>query len=95
MIGTTLQNYKIEALIGEGGMGKVYKAMDTTLGRTVAIKSLNASLTNQPSFQERFKNEAKTLAKLAHPNIAVLYNYLQEGDDYYMVMEYVENSVAG
>jgi len=90
MIGTTLQNYKIEALIGEGGMGKVYKAMDTTLGRTVAIKSLNASLTNQPSFQERFKNEAKTLAKLAHPNIAVLYNYLQEGDDYYMVMEYVE-----
>ncbi len=90
MIGTTLQNYTIEALIGEGGMGKVYKAIDNTLGRTVAIKSLNASLTNQPAFQERFKNEAKTLARLTHPNIAVIYNYIQDRDDYYMVMEFVE-----
>ncbi|HEX5152619.1 MAG TPA: protein kinase [Parafilimonas sp.] len=90
MIGTTLQNYYIESLLGEGGMGRVYKATDTVLGRQVAIKSLNIALTNQPSFLERFKNEAKTLARLAHPNIAVLYNYLKEGNDYYMVMEYVE-----
>lgn len=90
MIGTTLQNYYIESLLGEGGMGRVYKATDTVLGRQVAIKSLNISLTNQPSFLERFKNEAKTLARLAHPNIAILYNYLKEGNDYYMVMEYVE-----
>lgn len=90
MIGTTLQNYNIEAILGEGGMGKVYKATDTILGRTVAIKCLSGSLTHQPSFLERFKNEAKTLARLSHPNIAVLYNYLQNGDDFYMVMEYVE-----
>lgn len=90
MIGTTLQNYYIESVLGEGGMGKVYKATDTMLGRMVAIKSLNASLTNQPSFLERFKNEAKILARLSHPNIAVLYNYLQNGSDYYMIMEYVE-----
>ncbi len=90
MIGTTLQNYYIESVLGEGGMGKVYKATDTVLGRAVAVKSLNASLTNQPSFLERFKNEAKILARLSHPNIAVLYNYLQNGSDYYMIMEYVE-----
>lgn len=90
MTGTTLQNYYIESLLGEGGMGRVYKATDTVLGRQVAIKSLNIALTNQPSFLERFKNEAKTLARLAHPNIAILYNYLKEGNDYYMVMEYVE-----
>ncbi|MGC4232563.1 MAG: protein kinase [Niabella sp.] len=90
MTGTTLQNYYIESVLGEGGMGKVYKATDTVLGRVVAVKSLNASLTNQPSFLERFKNEAKILARLSHPNIAVLYNYLQSGSDYYMIMEYVE-----
>ena len=90
MTGTTLQNYYIESVLGEGGMGKVYKATDTVLGRVVAVKSLNASLTNQPSFLERFKNEAKILARLSHPNIAVLYNYLQNGSDYYMIMEYVE-----
>lgn len=90
MTGKTIQNYYIESLLGEGGMGKVYKALDTTLGRKVAIKSLNVSLTTQPTFLERFKNEAKTLARLTHPNIAVLYNYLQDGMDYYMVMEYVE-----
>ncbi len=90
MIGTTVQNYKIVSLLGEGGMGRVYRATDTLLGRTVAIKSLNAALTMDPSFLERFVNEAKTLARLSHPNIAMLYNYLQNGDDYYMVMEYVE-----
>lgn len=90
MTGTTLQNYYIESVLGEGGMGKVYKATDTVLGRMVAVKSLNASLTNQPSFLERFKNEAKILARLSHPNIAILYNYLQSGSEYYMIMEYVE-----
>lgn len=90
MIGTIIQNYQITSLLGEGGMGTVYMATDNLLGRNVAIKNLNASLTRQPQFLERFKNEAKTLARLSHPNIALLYNYLQNGEDYYMVMEYVE-----
>lgn len=90
MIGKTLQNYQITSLLGEGGMGKVYLATDTLLGRQVAIKNLTANLTSQPLFLERFKNEAKTLARLAHPNIALLYNYLQDNDEYYMVMEYVK-----
>ncbi|MBK7097957.1 MAG: hypothetical protein IPH58_05865 [Sphingobacteriales bacterium] len=60
MIGTTIQNYQVSSLLGEGGMGKVYLATDTLLGRTVAIKNLNVNLTNQPQFLERFKNEAKT-----------------------------------
>lgn len=90
MTGSTIHNYKIVSLLGQGGMGKVYLATDELLGRKVAIKSLNNELTSQPAFLERFKNEAKTLARLSHPNIALLYNYLQNKDDFYMVMEYVD-----
>ncbi|TXH20246.1 MAG: serine/threonine protein kinase [Chitinophagaceae bacterium] len=90
MIGKTIQNYQMKSLLGEGGMGKVYLAIDTLLGRQVAIKNVNTNLTSQPLFLERFKNEAKTLARLAHPNIAIVYNYLQVNDNYFMVMEYVE-----
>lgn len=90
MIGSTIHNYHVKSLLGEGGMGKVYMATDDLLGRTVAIKNLNAQFTSQPQFLERFKNEAKTLARLSHPNIALLYNYLQNNGDYFMVMEYVE-----
>ena len=68
----------------------MYKATDTVLGRVVAIKSLSNTLVSQPTFLDRFKNEAKTLAKLTHPNIAVLYNYLQNESEFYMIMEYVE-----
>lgn len=90
MIGEKIQNFKIDRLLGEGGMGRVYLATDELLGRTVAIKNLNAALPGQPQFLERFKNEAKTLARLSHPNIAMLYNYLHHNNDYYIVMEYVE-----
>jgi eukaryotic-like serine/threonine-protein kinase len=90
MIGQKIQNYRIDSLLGEGGMGTVYKATDMVLGREVALKMLHTNLTKQAQFLERFKNEAQVLARLTHPNIAVLYNYIQQNEAFYMVMEYVE-----
>lgn len=90
MIGSTLENYEVESLLGEGGMGSVYLATDNLLGRKVAIKNLKGHLTGDSTFRERFMNEARILARLSHPNIAMLYNYLQKGDDSYMIMEYVQ-----
>lgn len=90
MIGKTIQGYRVDALLGEGGMGKVYLATDLALERKVAIKNLNANLVYDSTFLERFTNEARILSRLSHPNIALLYNYIQLDNDHYMVMEYVE-----
>ncbi len=76
--------------IGEGGMGTVYLASDTMLERNVAIKVLNPLLTKDSQFTDRFRHEAKVQASLIHPNIVTLYNYFREGDNYCMVMEYVD-----
>ena len=90
MIGQYVQNYKIVAHLGEGGMGVVYKAVDNILGREVALKMLHSSMTRQPQVLERFKKEAQVLARLLHPNIAVIYNFIEQDSQFYMVMEYVE-----
>jgi predicted Ser/Thr protein kinase len=90
MKGRLIQHYRIESLLGEGGMGTVYQATDMLLQRLVAVKMLHSHLVSQTSFMERFRNEALILARLNHPNIAVVYNFLQESSDYFMAMEYVE-----
>lgn len=90
MKGRLIHHYRIDSLLGEGGMGAVYRAIDTHLERPVAIKMLHTHLVNQVSFMERFRNEALILARLNHPNIAVVYNFLQDSSDYFMAMEYVE-----
>ena len=89
MIGQTVGNYKIEEKLGEGGMGAVYKGVDTMLDREVAIKALRPELASQTSVVERFRSEAVTLAKLNHPNIASLYSLFRQGEELYMVLEYV------
>src|ERR1044072_4578156 len=89
MIGEVLGSYKIVEKIGEGGMGAVYRGFDEMLEREVAIKMLRPELASQPEVVERFRTEAITLAKLNHPNIATLYSFLRNGEDYFMVMEYV------
>ncbi|GAB3698375.1 hypothetical protein GCM10027592_23380 [Spirosoma flavus] len=89
MRGRLIHHYRVESLLGEGGMGTVYQATDTHLERPVAMKMLHTHLVNQASFTERFRNEAMILARLNHPNIAVVYNFLQDGSDYFMAMEYV------
>src|SRR6187399_1927484 len=71
--GSQLGSYEIQSLLGEGGMGQVYKARDGKLGREVAIKVLPASVANDPERLARFEREAKLLASLSHTNIAQIY----------------------
>jgi serine/threonine protein kinase len=92
MIGYVIGNYKITQKIGEGGMGDVFKGIDLMLEREVAIKMLRPELARQQYIVERFRAEAVTLAKLNHPNIATLYNFVRQGSDYFMVMEYVKGN---
>jgi len=89
MIGNMVGSYKITDKIGEGGMGAVFRGIDVMLEREVAIKMLRPELSRQPNIVERFRSEAVTLAKLNHPNIATLYSFLRQGDDFFMVMEFV------
>ena len=89
MLGQIIGNYKIERKLGEGGMGEVYVGVDMMLEREVAIKFLRPELASQPQVVERFRSEAVTLAKLNHPNIATLYNFMRQGDSFIMVLEFV------
>src|SRR6266852_4643325 len=88
--GKRLGPYEILSAIGAGGMGEVYRARDTRLDRTVAIKVLPAHLADEPERRERFEREARTIASLNHPHICTLYDIgRQEGIDF-LVMEYLE-----
>lgn len=88
-VGNTIGNYRILQEVGLGGMGKVYRGIDVMLEREVAIKVLRPELTMHSSLVERFRKEAMVLAKLNHPNIALLYNLLNQGNLFFMVMEFV------
>src|ERR1700726_403532 len=88
--GTLLGPYEIQSSLGAGGMGEVYRARDTRLDRTVAIKILPAHLSDDPEAKQRFDREARTISSLNHPNICTLHDVgHQEGIDY-LVMEYLE-----
>jgi len=89
LIGSMVGQYRIVAKLGAGGMGVVYKAVDTMIEREVAIKMLHPEIARQPNLLDRFRSEAKTVAKLNHSGIATLYNFTQQGPNYFMVMEYV------
>jgi len=88
--GTHLGVYEITAQIGEGGMGVVYRAVDTTLGRQVAIKILPDAFAADPDRLARFEREAKTLASLNHPHIAAIYGFEKSSGVHALVMELVE-----
>jgi serine/threonine-protein kinase len=89
MIGSVVGNYRIIDKIGEGGMGAVFKGVDLMLEREVAIKMLRPELARQPQVVERFRTEAVTLAKLNHSNVATLHSFFRQGEDFFMVMEFV------
>ena len=74
MIGTQLGHYRIERLLGTGGMGEVYLADDAKLGRRVALKVLSSTLANDPDRRERFEREARAAAALNHPNIVTIHS---------------------
>ncbi len=90
MVGKTILHYQILEKIGEGGMGVVYKAEDTKLERTVAIKFLPRQIAVNSEERERFKIEAKAAASLNHPNIATIYTIEEVDDDTFIVMEYIK-----
>lgn len=88
--GTTLGSYEIVSLLGEGGMGQVYRAVDKRLDRSVAIKILPSHLASHPGFRERFEREARSISSLSHPHVCALYDVGSEGEIEYLVMEYLE-----
>src|SRR3970040_2138264 len=87
--GTRLGTCEVRALIGAGGMGEVYEAHDTKLGRDVAIKVLPEHFARDAERLGRFQREAKLLASLNHPNIATIHGLEQSGETHYLVMELV------
>jgi len=88
MVGQNIGKYRVLDRVGRGGMGTVYKAIDETLHREVAIKVLNAEL-NDPEIAKRFRAEAITVARLSHPGIATIYELFQHEGQWLMVMEFV------
>jgi eukaryotic-like serine/threonine-protein kinase len=88
--GTRLGPYEVVAPLGAGGMGEVYRARDTRLGRDVAIKVLPRHLSSSPEGRARFEREARTVSSLNHPHICTLHDVGREGDTDYLVMELVE-----
>jgi len=88
--GTRLGTYEIVAPIGAGGMGEVYRARDTRLGREVAIKVLPRDLAATPEVRARFEREARLISSFNHPNICTVHDVGHEGDDFYLVMEFIE-----
>ncbi|HUU15636.1 MAG TPA: serine/threonine-protein kinase [Sedimentisphaerales bacterium] len=90
LVGQKIGGFEIEEIIGRGGMGVVYLARDTKLDRSVAIKSIPAKLAYDSTTRMRFHREAKLLASLNHPNIAVIHEIIeQDKDTDYLVLEYV------
>lgn len=88
---TVLNNrYRLTAQQGSGGMAVIYKAIDMALGRSVAVKILRPSLTDDPAFLARFRNEARSVANLTHPNIVTVHDVGNDGPTHYIVMEFVE-----
>lgn len=82
--------YRLIAQQGSGGMAVIYRAIDQALGRTVAVKILRPSLTSDPAFLARFRNEARSVANLAHPNIVTVHDVGSDGLTHYIVMEFIE-----
>ncbi len=90
MIAKTLGHYQISNLIGKGGMGEVYQAKDSKLGRDVAIKVLPEEFAKDADRVARFQREAKLLASLNHPNIAAIHGLEESGGTNFLVLELVE-----
>ena len=88
--GTRLGPYQVECALGAGGMGEVYRARDTRLDRSVAIKVLSGALVSDPHFRERFDREARAISQLAHPNICTLYDVGDCDGSPFLVMELLD-----
>ncbi|HBY60512.1 MAG TPA: serine/threonine protein kinase, partial [Solibacterales bacterium] len=90
MIGQTVGHYQILEKLGEGGMGVVYRARDTRLGRHVALKVLSLDAVTNPERRVRFQQEARAASALSHPNIITIYEIAVHDDQQYISMEFVQ-----
>src|SRR5580700_4812089 len=88
--GAKLGPYEVQSLLGSGGMGEVYRARDTRLDRTVAIKVLPQYRSSDPQRRQRFEREARAISALNHPNICHLYDVGSQDNTDYLVMEFLE-----
>jgi len=89
MIGKTLSHYKVLEKLGRGGMGEVFVAEDTKLGRKVALKTLPSHLADSDELRQRFEREAKAVAALNHPNIVTIHSVEEAEGVHFMTMELV------
>ena len=88
--GARLGHYDIRGSLGAGGMGEVYRATDTKLGRDVALKVLPADMASKPELLERFRREARTVAALNHPRIVTIYSVEEADGVHFLAMEVIE-----
>jgi serine/threonine protein kinase len=96
LVGRHIDNYRVDLLLGEGGMGSVYRALDVNLARPVALKVMHPQFANQPEFRQRFLQEAQAAARLGdHPSIVNIYDFGHQDSIFFMVMEYVPGSSLG
>ena len=95
LIGKQLGEYRLEALVAQGGMARVYRAMDVRLKRYVVVKVIDPPFRNDPDHLMRFEREAQAIARLDHPNIVRLYRFDEQDDWLYMAMQYVQGADLG